>query len=149
MRREEAHTSKRQKVQLFSKEMRLRTATQRESKRQSQGEPGQGKAKQRRSKNQLEKDKIRGGASETARESSPPLIGSRSFSRRPCRAPQSRIQPGISHDWASFDRFGHRSTESFEQQKGKTCSLLVTPVPFLCACERTSAAMRAALRSRS
>jgi hypothetical protein len=52
--------------------MRLRTVTQRESKRQSQGEPGQGKAKQRRSKNQLEKDKIRGGASETARESSPP-----------------------------------------------------------------------------
>ena len=53
-------------------EMQHRTAIQRESKRQSQGESGQGKAKQRRSKNQLEKDKIRGGASEIARESSPP-----------------------------------------------------------------------------
>jgi len=66
------------------------------------------------------------------------LNGSRSFSQRSCRAPQSRIQPTISRGWASFGRFGHRSTESFEKQKSKTArrAHTVSPVPVSFACGR-------------
>jgi len=113
--------------------------------RTRQSKAKQSKAKQGRSKNQQEKHKIRGVRAKR-QERAHRLNGSRSFSQRSCRAPQSRIQPTISRGWAFFDRFEHRSTESFEKQKSKTGSLLRTAGVCFVGLRSRPAASRGALR---
>ena len=114
--------------------MRLRTATQRESKRQRQCEPGQGKAKQMRSKNQLEKDKIRGGASEIARESSlrrDPLCDAPAGHHKAEFSPRSAATGRPSIDSRSTAR---RSPSKSKRAKRTHCSS--RRFLFLCACDR-------------
>ena len=125
---------------------RRNAASDSDTVREQTSESMQTRTRQSKAKAEQKSARKRQNSGRCERNSTRELIETRSSLRRSCRAPQSRIQPEISRDWASFDRFKkHRSTESFEKQKSKTSSLLVTPVPVFVCLRSRPAASRGAL----